>query len=147
MIAIALFLVILIPKSIKTWAYFLFWVFILLINVFPDLFREILRLLYLEGLLRLNLAIETVLFLAIVFILFLYIAGLNSQVTQLRKGILSLLVRKEMGPTKVSVIMPAYNEAENLEDLIPTLMEGVPQEYEFVLVDDGSADNTNRLAV
>ena len=145
MIAIALFFVILIPKSIKIWTYFFFWIFILLVYTFPNVFLEILRILYLEGLLRFNLAIETILFLAIVFILLLYIAGLNTQVTQLRKGILSLLLRKEMASKKVSIIMPAYNEVENLKDLIPVLIKNAPQEYEFVLVDDGSTDNTSEI--
>lgn len=144
MIIIAVFLVVLIPKSRKTWGYFLFWIIIFLIVAFPNLFQSILRLLYLEGLLRLNLATETILFLVIMFLLFIYIASINTQVTQLRKGILSLL-RKETVSKKISIIMPAYNEAENLEDLIPVLAKNAPQQYEFVLVDDGSIDNTSEI--
>ena len=127
MIIIALFLVILIPKSRKTWGYFLFWIIILLIVIFPNLFQSMLRLLYFEGLLRLNLATETILFLALILLLFIYIASINTQVTQLRKGILSLL-RKETVSKKISIIMPAYNEAENLEDLIPVLAKNAPQQ-------------------
>jgi glycosyltransferase involved in cell wall biosynthesis len=145
MIIIALFFVVLIPKSIKTWGYLFFWIIALIIIVFPNSFQNILRLLYLEGLLRLELATETILFLAILFILFLFITNLNTQVAQLRKGILSLLFRKETISTKVSIIMPAYNEAENLEDLVPDLLKKAPQHYEFVLVDDGSIDNTSEI--
>jgi dolichol-phosphate mannosyltransferase len=118
---------------------------VLMIIVFPSSFQNILRLLYLEGLLRLELAIETILFLIIVFILSLFITNLNTQVGQLRKGILSLLFRKQMVSEKVSIIMPAYNEAENLEDLIPVLLKKAPKHYEFVLVDDGSTDNTSEI--
>lgn len=46
----------------------------------------------------------------------------------------------------VSVVAPAYNEAKNLTPLvgdITDVLDEEPEEYEIVLVDDGSTDNTN----
>jgi glycosyltransferase involved in cell wall biosynthesis len=45
----------------------------------------------------------------------------------------------------VSVVVPLYNEAENLEDLhrqLTTALEGSGRPFELVLVDDGSTDAT-----
>lgn len=46
---------------------------------------------------------------------------------------------------KLSVVIPIYNEAENIVDLLEELA-GVTSsalgEYEIVIVDDGSVDNT-----
>ncbi len=51
-----------------------------------------------------------------------------------------------MHPELLSVILPAYNEAENLRELLPAVFQnletlGLP--YEVVVVDDGSADQTD----
>jgi glycosyltransferase involved in cell wall biosynthesis len=45
----------------------------------------------------------------------------------------------------VSVVVPLYNEAENIPDLISSItaaMHGFTESYEIVLVDDGSTDNS-----
>src|SRR5204862_7705072 len=45
----------------------------------------------------------------------------------------------------VSVIVPVYNEAQNLRVLIPSLSETLQSlgvQYEIVVVDDGSTDET-----
>jgi len=45
---------------------------------------------------------------------------------------------------KVSVILPTYNEAENIVDLIHTIIENIqaPWKYEIIVVDDNSPDAT-----
>ncbi len=48
---------------------------------------------------------------------------------------------------KVSVIVPAYNEKDNIPFLFKELKEKLPKEYEIILVDDGSDDGTYELAV
>jgi dolichol-phosphate mannosyltransferase len=48
---------------------------------------------------------------------------------------------------RVSVIVPAYNEAENIGPLLAELAEKLPPGYEVVIVDDGSTDGTYRTAV
>lgn len=47
---------------------------------------------------------------------------------------------------QVSVIVPAYNEAENIEPLLAELAEKLDENYEVILVDDGSTDRTFALA-
>jgi glycosyltransferase involved in cell wall biosynthesis len=50
--------------------------------------------------------------------------------------------------TQVSVVLPAYNEAENLVELIPettAALRGAGLTYEVVVVDDGSTDGTADL--
>lgn len=42
---------------------------------------------------------------------------------------------------KVLIIIPAYNEAENIERVVDNIVENFPQ-YDYVVVNDGSRDNT-----
>ncbi|MGB9742409.1 MAG: glycosyltransferase family 2 protein [candidate division WOR-3 bacterium] len=54
-----------------------------------------------------------------------------------------------MGFTKrplVSVIVPAYNEAENIEPLLAELAAKLDENYEVIIVDDGSTDRTFAIA-
>jgi glycosyltransferase involved in cell wall biosynthesis len=46
----------------------------------------------------------------------------------------------------VSVIVPAYNEAENIEPLLAELAEKLDENYEVIIVDDGSTDKTFAIA-
>ena len=48
---------------------------------------------------------------------------------------------------RVSVIVPAYNEVDNVEPLLAALAESFSPEYEVVIVDDGSNDGTYDAAV
>lgn len=43
---------------------------------------------------------------------------------------------------KVTVIIPAYNEAEGIGKTLIELAEYIPDEYEIMVVDDGSKDHT-----
>jgi glycosyltransferase involved in cell wall biosynthesis len=48
-------------------------------------------------------------------------------------------------PVSVSVIMPAYNEASNLAELVPRTLDVISTlgaEFELIVVDDGSNDDT-----
>lgn len=54
-----------------------------------------------------------------------------------------------MPPELVSVLIPAYNEAESLEELFlrtDTVMAALGQAYEFWIIDDGSSDSTPEVA-
>jgi len=46
---------------------------------------------------------------------------------------------------KVSVVMPTYNEKENIEALIEAVLENVKGDVEVVVVDDDSPDGTWRI--
>ncbi len=49
----------------------------------------------------------------------------------------------------ISILVPAYNEAENLEDVIRQLEQVVPvltSDYEILIIDDGSTDKTYAVA-
>lgn len=51
-----------------------------------------------------------------------------------------------LGKPLVSVIVPAYNEVENIEPLLAELAEKLDDSYEVILVDDGSTDGTYNKA-
>ena len=44
----------------------------------------------------------------------------------------------------VLIIIPAYNESENIENIVEEITNGYPQ-YDYVVVNDGSSDNTSRI--
>lgn len=50
-----------------------------------------------------------------------------------------------MNEPKASVIIPAYNEAQNIGNLIKEIKK-INSGYEIILVDDGSEDNTSEIA-
>lgn len=45
---------------------------------------------------------------------------------------------------KLLIVIPAYNEAENIERVVDNLIENYPQ-YDYVIVNDGSKDDTARI--
>ena len=49
----------------------------------------------------------------------------------------------------LTVVVPLYNEAENIDAAVAEILEvldGIPQSAELILVDDGSRDDTGRMA-
>jgi len=51
----------------------------------------------------------------------------------------------QMGKTKVSIIIPAYNEAETIGDVINKIINLYP-DFEVIVVNDGSTDDTAAAA-
>lgn len=47
---------------------------------------------------------------------------------------------------KVLLIIPAYNEAENIEKVINNIVQNYPQ-YDYVIVNDGSRDDTEEICL
>lgn len=47
---------------------------------------------------------------------------------------------------KVSVVIPAYNEEAGIENTLKELCEVIPENYNIIVVDDGSTDNTYKIA-
>ena len=45
---------------------------------------------------------------------------------------------------KTLIIIPAYNEAENIERVVDNLIENYPQ-YDYIIVNDGSRDDTKKI--
>lgn len=43
---------------------------------------------------------------------------------------------------KVSIIIPAYNEAQGIKETLMELEEYISEDFEILVVDDGSTDNT-----
>ena len=48
---------------------------------------------------------------------------------------------------ELSVIIPAFNEVENIEPLLAELTAKLGQGYEFIIIDDGSTDGTYEAAL
>jgi len=46
---------------------------------------------------------------------------------------------------KISIIIPAYDEEEGIEKVITELKETISQEYEIIVVNDGSTDQTENI--
>ena len=42
---------------------------------------------------------------------------------------------------KILIIIPAYNEAENIKNVVDNLANHYPQ-YDYIIVNDGSCDET-----
>ncbi|MBQ8741512.1 MAG: glycosyltransferase family 2 protein [Clostridia bacterium] len=47
---------------------------------------------------------------------------------------------------KVLIIIPAYNEGENIERVVTTIKEKCPQ-YDYLVINDGSRDNTQDICI
>ena len=47
---------------------------------------------------------------------------------------------------KILLIIPAYNEAENIEKIVNNLIQNYPQ-YDYVIVNDGSRDETEEICL
>ncbi len=63
--------------------------------------------------------------------------------------LLSATPRRRTGPALLSIVIPAYNEAASLAgtlDMIAGHLAGQGARYELVVVDDGSRDETARIA-
>src|SRR5262245_26322832 len=47
---------------------------------------------------------------------------------------------------KTTVVLPAYNEAAALPQVLKDLHDQLPEDYEILVVDDGSTDDTAAVA-
>jgi glycosyltransferase involved in cell wall biosynthesis len=50
-----------------------------------------------------------------------------------------------MGSPKVSVLIPAYNQAQFLGDAIQSVLDQTYSDFELIIVNDASTDNTNQV--
>ncbi len=57
----------------------------------------------------------------------------------------SVFYRNRIFDKKVSVIMPTYNDSKTIQVSLDSLMKQTYQNWELVIVDDGSTDDTKRL--
>lgn len=49
--------------------------------------------------------------------------------------------------TKISIIVPCYNQAQYLPDCLQSVVEQTYSDWECIIVDDGSPDNTEEVAL
>ena len=60
-------------------------------------------------------------------------------------SLISLPSGRGLSMVELSVVLPAYNESENIEEMVADVVEAVErltQDYEVIVVDDGSRDGT-----
>ena len=46
---------------------------------------------------------------------------------------------------KISVMTPTYNDAKSLEETLNSLVKQTYQNWEQIIIDDGSTDNTAKI--
>lgn len=46
--------------------------------------------------------------------------------------------------SNVLIIIPAYNEADNIEAVVDNIIYNYPQ-YDYIIINDGSSDNTREI--
>ena len=51
-----------------------------------------------------------------------------------------------MNSIKVSILVPAFNVEEYIDDCLQSLMHQTLKEIEVIVVDDGSTDKTGKIA-
>lgn len=54
------------------------------------------------------------------------------------------LQRINCNQMKCLIIIPAYNEAENIEKVVDNIIQNYPQ-YDYIIVNDGSTDSTRKI--
>lgn len=83
-------------------------------------------------------------------IIFAFIITVNSIVVlanlKNRQQIMVTQDNKSNSMPKVSVIMPAYNQAEYIADALDSLLNQTYSNFEVAIVDDGSKDNVAEIA-
>lgn len=65
---------------------------------------------------------------------------------QLREVIYAGSSEREMGGLRVTVVIPTYNEVENLPGLVSAMFDQPIPELHLLVVDDNSSDGTGQLA-
>lgn len=53
--------------------------------------------------------------------------------------------KRDTAPPRVSVVIPAYNSAQYLGEAVQSIFDQTFDDYEIIVVDDGSTDNTRDL--
>ena len=56
------------------------------------------------------------------------------------------MARRRPNGVKISVVLPAYNEAENLKNILPGIRKTMGDAAEIIVVDDASSDQTALVA-
>ncbi len=75
----------------------------------------------------------------------LILGGLYAGVTLANLAIFRAPLRRDGGAPRVSVLIPARDEASNIAEVLETVRDQIDVELEAVVLDDGSTDGTDRI--
>lgn len=73
--------------------------------------------------------------------MFRYIVAVQNSIVQKRRA----LTLKNLVNNLVSIIMPAYNAEKYIKDTIASVIAQTYTNWEMIIVDDSSNDNTNEI--
>jgi hypothetical protein len=148
-VLVGLIIIFLLPKSYKAWLWTVLWLVIGYLAVNTKLVEELSKILQIQSLEEKGLLAEATIAVALIVVMLLIIFVMYARINRMGLQIARLLRKDSYGDiSKVSLILPAYNEEENIEKVVRDLHEVIKDfsvSTEIIIVNDGSKDRTGEI--